>query len=456
MKKRIFALLLAVCMVFGLTACGGGADNNTEKITLRFASWNVGTEEENNLERQMIAEFERLHPNIDIVIADDIAANDWNGSLTTAAAGGKLPDVAFIAELPIAVANEWALDVSELAKNDPEWSKVPTSLIESGMYNDKLFGIPTAMHLAGLFVNVDYCEEANRDPLEYGYTYEEFLTEVEKLHNPSAGKVAIAAAHDFINFLPYIWDNTQGWFTYDGTSMHLNSDAFIKAVKETGKLTGYSWGALSEDQKAQSVGAEAGDETARNEGYAGMFYGFTYSCEGYVRDVKGTVEYIGLPGGASVIIPDYCFISSTTEHPEEAWEFVKFMYWGTEGTKAKMAIDKADDSISWVALPVIADDAILEEYFANFPVEGVKEAYEGLTENGSIVEAFKFAPGYNKARWNGATGITNSEGIDLRITQVLDACVAGTMSIDDICEELNKASNKFIEEARKAIDEVTK
>ena len=455
MKRRIMALLMAACMIFGLTACGGGEDNKPT-VTLRFASWNVGTEEENNLERQMIAAFEKANPHIDIVIADDIAANDWNGSLTTAAAGGTLPDVAFIAELPIAVANEWALDVTELAKNDPEWAQVPDSLIESGMYNGKLFGIPTAMHLAGLFMNTDYFDEANVDPLEYGYTYDEFVKTVEKLHNPSAGKVAIAAAHDFINFLPYVWDNTQGWFTYDGTSMHLNSDAFIKAVKETGKLTEYSWGKLSDDQKAQSVGAEAGDEQARNEGHAGVFYGFSYSCEGYVRDVKGTVEYVGLPGGASVIIPDYCFISSTTQHPQEAWEFVKFMYWGTEGTKAKMDIDEADDNVAWVSLPVIADDAILDRYFDNFPVEGVEEAYKGLTENGSIVEAFKFAPGYNKARWNGATGITDAEGVDLRITQVLDKCVAGEMSINDICEELNKASNKFIEEARKAIDEVTK
>ena len=450
------ALLMAACMIFGLTACGGNGGNDEPKITLRFASWNVGTEEENNLERQLIAEFEKTHPNIKIEIAEDIAANDWNGSLTTAAAGGTLPDVAFIAELPIAVANEWALDVSELAKADEEWAKVPSSLIESGSYNGKLYGIPTAMHLAGLFINTDYFDEANVDPLEYGYSYDKFVATVEKLHNPSAGKAAIAAAHDFINFLPYVWDNTQGWFTYDGSAMHLNSDAFIKAVKETAKLTQYSWNYLSEDQKAASVGAEAGDETARNEGYTGIFYGFTYSCEGYVRDVKGTVEYVALPGGASVIIPDYCFISKTTEHPEEAWEFVKFMYWGTEGTKAKIAIDEADDNINWVALPVIADEAILESYFANFPVEGVEEAYKGLTENGSIVEAFKFAPGYNKARWNGATGIVNDEGSDMRITQVLDACVAGTMSIDDICEELNKASNKFIEEARAAIDAVTK
>ena len=450
------ALLMAACMIFGLTACGGGEQGSNEpQITLRFASWNLGTEEANGLERQLIKEFEKTHPNIKIEIADDISPSAWNDSLSTAAAGGKLPDVAIIAELPYAVASEWALDVSEYAAKDAEWSKVPTSLVESGSYNGKLFGIPTAMSLAGLYINVDYFDEANVDPLEYGYTYEKFLSTVEKLHKPSEGKSAIAAAHDFINFLPYIWDNTQGWFTYDGTAMHLNSDAFIKAVKETSKLTGYSWGSLSEDQMALTAGGDDSNN-ARNLGYAGIFYGASYDAAGLARDVKGEVQYIGLPGGASIIIPDYCFISKTTEHPEEAWEFVKFMYWGTEGTKAKLDIVEADENVSWVTLPVVADDDIIDRYFANFPVEGVEEAYRGLAENGSIVEAFKFAPGYSKARWNGATGIQNDEGSDMRITQVIDACVAGTMSIDDYAEQLNKASNSFIEAERAKIDEVTK
>ena len=47
--------------------------------------------------------------------------------------------------------------------NDPEWKNVPESLVESGKYNGKLYGIPTAMSLAGFFVNTDYFEEADVD-----------------------------------------------------------------------------------------------------------------------------------------------------------------------------------------------------------------------------------------------------------------------------------------------------
>lgn len=460
MKKRLVALLLAGCMALGLAACGGGGSNNTEggdeQVTLRFASWALGTEEENNIQRQMIAAFEKKYPNIKIEIAEEITGN-WNEALATAATGGTLPDVSLIAELPTAVANGWALDVSQYANEDADWDKVPADLVESGEYNDKLYGIPTAMHMAGVFINTDYFDEANVDYLEYGYEWEDFVNVTKKLHKPAEGKVALKYVNDFVNFIPYVWDADQGWYTYDGAKLSLDSEAFINAVKETNSLLGYSWAALSEDQKAQSVGADKGDYDAWKQGYTAMWYGATYECEGYNRDLSYNVQYIALPGGKSAIIPDYCFISATTEHPEEAWEFVKFMYWGPEGINAKMDIDEADDAVSWTELPLSADEAVLERYFKDFPIAGVEEAYRGLTTNGSIVEAYKFAPGYVKARWEGDTGIT-VQGADATLTigALIDKCIAGELSIDDYAKQLNEKANSFIEETRDKIDQKTK
>ena len=324
-------------MVFGMTACGGGdttdgnkdtkptssatnnqnnqssannTQNNTsgdgEQVVLRFASWALGTEEENNLERQMIAAFEDAHPNIKIEIADDIiGAGSWNEALATAAAGGSLPDVSLISELPIAVANKWALDVSSYANADSNWSKIPSSLIESGQYNDKQFGIPTAMNIAGLFINTDLFEEMNVTPLQYGYSWDEFMGAVEKLHSPSKGITALKFANDFVNFLPYLWDENQGWYTYDGEKMYLDSTSFIRSVKETSNLYKYSWLGLTPDQKAVTAGAEAGDWEAWNQGYCGIWYDGSWCCEGYKNTSTYNIEFVGLPDGKSVIIPDY-------------------------------------------------------------------------------------------------------------------------------------------------------
>lgn len=462
MKKRLVALLLSGCMVLSMVACGGtnGGNNDSEKdgdeVVLRFASWGLGTEEDNNLERQMIAEFEETHPGIKVEIADDVVgADNWNEALSTAAAGGNLPDVSLIAELPTAVANGWALDVTELAASDEEWSLIPSSLIESGKYNGKQYGLPTAMHLAGLFVNVDYCDEANVTPLEYGYTWDEFKTAVAKLHKPAEGKVALKYVNDFVNFLPYVYDDSQGWYTYDGDKMQLDSDAFIRAVKETNDLTNYAWVTLSEDQKAQSVGSESSDYEAWRQGYTAMWYDASYCCEGYARgDVAYEVEFIGLPDGKSVIIPDYCFISSTTEHPEEAWEFVKFMCWGTDGINTRMDLDEADDGVSWASLPLSTDEDIIGRYFENFPIAGVEEAFRGMSA-GTVVEAFKFAPGYSNARWNGMTGVTIDDA-EVNMAGIVDRCINGTLSIDDYASQLNTLANNFISTERAAVDEATK
>ena len=120
-----------------------------------------------------------------------------------------------------------------------------------------------------------------------------------------------------------------------------------------------------------------------------------------------------------------------------------------------MAIDAADDSITWTAMPLTADEATLKGYFDAFPVEGVREAYENMDANGTIVEAYKFAPGYSNARWNGPTGI-ELDGEEATMAKILDKCILGELSIDDYASQLNTLANGFISSERQAIDALTK
>nr|WP_296437864.1 extracellular solute-binding protein [uncultured Acetatifactor sp.] len=493
MKRKFLAVLLTAVMTAGVAGCGnpgsgesssaqdsssGGqkeeqsseqnqeqsAENSDaqdesadgDQVTLRFASWALGTAEENNIERQMIAAFEDSHPNIKIEIAEEITGS-WNEALATAAAGNSLPDVSLIATLPTAVSSGWALNLNDLIAADSDWNMIPESLRESGAYNGKSYGIPTSMHLAGMFINTELFDEMNVTPLTYGYSWDDFMAAVEKLHNPSQGIAALKYVNDFPNFLPYIWDENQGWYTYDGTQVHLDSPEFIRAVKETQNLAKYSWAGLSDDQKNITAGAEAGDYDAWLKGYTAIWYDASYCCGGYTdgTGITYNVEYVGLPDGKNAIIPDYCFISATTEHPQEAWEFVKFMFWGVDAAVNRMDIDAADDSVSWVALPITADEEVLKRYFEAFPVKGVQEAYENMDANGTVVEAFKFAPAYEFVRWNGTTGI-ELDGEEATMGKILDKCILGELSIDDYASQLNTLANNLITTERAAIDAATK
>jgi hypothetical protein len=51
----------------------------------------------------------------------------WEESLASAARAGTLPDVFVIRSLPLAIANGWLADLTDLVFADPEWRAVPVS-----------------------------------------------------------------------------------------------------------------------------------------------------------------------------------------------------------------------------------------------------------------------------------------------------------------------------------------
>ena len=468
--RKPLALGVSLMMAAGLLAgCGGQAGGEKkqpdgqvpetelsapltqEKITLTYASWAVGTEEEYNIERRLIDGFMELHPNIQIRLADNIiGADDWNAALSAAAAGGELPDVSMIASLPVAVGNEWAMDVSGFTSQDGDWSKVPDSLAVSGQYGGKQFGIPASMFLAGYFINKDLFEEMNVEPLSFGYGLEEWKQAIAAATNLSQGTVGLMNA-DFIDWYPYVIDPSVGWFTYDGSDVHLNSEAFKTAVKYSLELKekNYEFFGLSDAQK--EIFGVAGDTEAWQSGEVAMAYDATWLVSG-VETLPFSTEFVGLPTGKSVIIPDYAFISQTTEHPREAYEFLKFMTFGKEGILKRLEIVEENNRVVWNSMPLNMDEEITELYFEDYPIEGVREAFSHLNGN-SIVEAFKFTPGYESARWTAPTGIKAGDYDNATIGQVLEQCRMGVINIDDYADQLNDSANQYIHEAMESMKE---
>lgn len=456
-KVGAFAAVAALSMSL-LAGCGGSSNNegnaggnaeNGEQITLRYASWDLGTEEENNIYRRMIAQFEADHPNINIEIADDIDGADWNGSLTTAAAGGNLPDVTMMAEVPTAVANDWTLDVTPYITDDEDWNNIPESLRESVKFGSGTHAIPYAMNLMGVWVNEDLFEARNQEPLKYGYTFEDFENALKNMSAPSEGVVALKIA-DMTDWYPAVHDSSYGYFTLKDGQVHLTDPLYIEGVKfcKSVYANGYSFNSLTPEQKA-NFGTE-GDWDAFNQGKIAMAIDPTSNADGYSK-LDSKMEFTSLPNKTAIIIPDYIFISKTTEHPQEAYEFAKFMSFGKAGIMAKLDAIEENEGLNWGSLPLNQDTEIIDRFFANYPVAGVREVYENLDGN-SIVEAFKFTPGYGNARWNAPTGISAEGNENANIAQVINACISGELNIDDYAEQLNKLSNDSIKEVQDIID----
>lgn len=481
--KKLAAIMLSATMAASmLTACGGGdkapaggdtprdsgaaADEGAEaggdtadegadgaadgeQITLRYAVWDLGTEEENNIHRRMIKAYEDAHPNIKIEIATDVDPSDWNASLNTAAAGGNLADVIMIAELPYAVANDWAYDVSSYVASDEDWGNMPTVLGESGKFGSGVYGIPYAMNLQGLYMNVDIFEAKNQPVFEYGYTYEEYVAAMKNLSAPSEGIAALKVA-DMTDWYPALKDSSYGWYTLKDGKVNLADPLYIEGVKESKSIyeNGYSFNSLTDEQKA--VFGMDSDWDAFNAGKIAMTPDPTSNAHVFA-EIPSKIKFTSLPNGKCVIIPDYIFIGKTTAHPQEAYEFAKFMSFGKEGILTRLDLLEADSTLMWSSLPLNTDEEIVERFFANFPIEGAKEVYENM-EGNAIVEAFKFTPGYANARWNAPTGIKAGENENATIGQVIESCVKGELNIDDYAQQLTDLANAELQAVQDTID----
>ncbi|MGQ9814990.1 MAG: extracellular solute-binding protein, partial [Candidatus Roseilinea sp.] len=93
---------------------------SAERLTLRYANWNLGTEEENNIQRQLVKAYMDANPHVTVEFVDMSAEGGWEANLTNYAAKGQLPDVFMANNVPLYVKNGWLADLTSLVEQDAD------------------------------------------------------------------------------------------------------------------------------------------------------------------------------------------------------------------------------------------------------------------------------------------------------------------------------------------------
>ena len=453
MKRKYLTAALAAVMVGSLfVGCGKkDADAVTDKIQITYTNWNLGTEEEKNLERQMIEEYEKQNPGIDIVIADYIDTTDYANSLTTAAAGGKLPDVIMLQNIPNGLANEWLMDITEFTKDDEDWNKISKPVIESTQKGNGTYAIPAGQFLAGYFVNKDLFESENVKQPTIGYTFEELETAIKAINQPSKNIAGLGGELQMLEWYPSLTNENSGWYTFDGEKYNLDDPAFKEGILKANELTkgGYVFDSLPQEQKDTFSGAW--EDEVWLQGQIAVRYDGTWSAPNY-NNANFTYEFIGLPNNKNVIVNDYMGISKTSAHAKEAYDFAKWMTFSKEGTLKRIELCEAND-LTWGSLPILNDEEVNEKYFAWNNINGVLEAYENL--DNSLVEGVKVIPGYGKSRWEAPTGVKIGDKENATVGDIIFDMVRGTTKPEDYLTQINELANQNYQEANEAIKAIT-
>lgn len=411
-------------------------------VTLRYANWNLGTEEENNIQRQLVQAYMEANPHVTIEFVDMSAEGGWDAVLTSYAAKGELPDVFMANNVPLYVQNDWLADLTALVEADADWANVPQVLKDSVTYNGQVLGMPAAQFVMGYFVNKDLYEAANLDAPEYGFTVEEFEAAVTALHNVEQGVLGL----DEMEFVMGWYANTQDpnlkWFSFDGTHMNYNAAAFKDAVAKAGEWKPYTWQGLSDEQKANFTATGPWELFLNQE--VGMRWDASWAVPAYVQNATFEWDFIGIPGGNQAMVMDVMVVSKTAANLEESYKFAKWMTFSTEAYAKEAELAAAMDSAP--KMPVSVDDASLALYQEFVDVPGILTALENL-DNSLIESLAKVVPGYINARWEGKPGIDVGEDLDVNMWFMFNFANDGRYKYEDYSAQLEEFANQILDDA---------
>lgn len=414
-----------------------------EPVTLRYANWNLGTEEENNIQRQLVKAYTDANPHVTIEFVDMSAEGGWEANLTNYAAKGQLPDVFMANNVPLYVKNGWLADLTPLVSQDADWQKVPQAMKDAVTYSGKVLGLPAAQFIMGYFVNKELYEAANLDAPEYGVSPDEFFETAKALTNIPQGILGLDELEFVLGWYPSTLDSNLKWFSFDGEKMNYNSPAFKAAIAKLIELKPYTWQGLSDEQKANFKSVGPWELFLNQE--VGARWDASWNVPNYVQNATFDWDFIGIPGGNQALVLDIIVVSKTTSNLEEAYKFAKWMTFSTEAYAKEAELARAMGSAP--KLPVAMDDASLELYKTFVDKPGVIAALQNL--DNSLVESLaKIIPGYINARWEGKPGIDIGEDKDVNMWYMFNFAPDGRFKYEDYAAKLEEFANKIMADAR--------
>ncbi len=276
-----------------------------------------------------VAEFEKLHPGIKVRIFW-VPGSEYNARLKTLAATGQLPDVFYTGDIWLSYFLPFTRDITDLVQRDAAEFGLDDFFpeIRQAMQLDGRYYIVTQdMNLSLLYYNRRMFAEAGVAAPREDWTWDDMVR---------AGQVLTRDGRDG---RPAIWGSSRiyGWwgewfvyvrqaggklFTPDGRACLLDSPEAIAGLRfYLEKSTKYRFSA--------PAGYEPVNGFA-NERVAMVFGGHPVYWSNYNQNPALDWDVQVLPAGpvtrkgGELAMAGYS-ISRTSQHPEEAWAFAKFL-----------------------------------------------------------------------------------------------------------------------------------
>ena len=417
-------IVMSAMFVFSLTGCSSSV-NGSGKVQLR---WLVRADPHEVIwENQVIKEFEQQHPTIKVQLIN-VPQAQVDQKMRTMIAGKNLPDI---------VAANWAnggfmsyqeqlVNLNPYIKKDPEIIKNdPSKALNLWKVNGELKALPLNTLGSFLFYNKNLLDKAglpypptNWD--DQSWTWDKMVSYAKKLTDPSNHIYGLLDNNDATVDANMFGGSFISNESYDkGVLLEptVKSPIVRKAIKAHHDLIfNYK---VSPSASQLSAISQLGDPFV--SGKVAMTINGGWGLWGYqnISDFKwGVAALPYVPNRKDRMYIDIMSISKDSKHPDQAWEFLKFLY-SPESLKSYVKITQATPA-----------DQTLMNYWLNMEskrlgmsADQLRQVQEGAIKYG------KESPNHMVKDW--AT-------VENYVNQPMNAYFGGDKSLNDAIDETDK------------------
>ncbi|MGM7723320.1 ABC transporter substrate-binding protein [Metabacillus sp. Hm71] len=322
-------------------------NENRDKIELTF--WrNYGTKLENDAYKELIAAFEAAHPSIDIQMVS-IPYGDYELRLRTEIAAGNPPDIMSIdsPNLALYAHSGSLLSIDHYMKTEGNIDDIPPSTLDGLKYKNEIYLSPVVESGVALFYNMHLFKEGgvpfpSKDP-HSPMTWNEVLEIAKKLNHPAKGIYGIDPAQGFNGGeapayfkMPLLWQFGAEVLSPDANT----SDGYLNSQNALEALQFYQ--DLYHKHKVAVVELPPDPFVSGHLAMTVLGSWTLAEFEKNFPEFKLGEDYgvAPLPKAKNQVAPNGGWalgISSKSEYPEEAWEFIKYVT-SFEGSKRYVEI----------------------------------------------------------------------------------------------------------------------
>lgn len=321
-------------LVLGGCGWGGGETKSTAEETVQLVYQDWRTDWYLPMARRELDYYNRKHPDVRVFFTPD--PENLEERMLQDMQAGTAADVfqGCCAHFPTWAQQGYTLDLAALVERD--WDELNVPDWDPGQYqafflpNGLQFGVPKYHGALALFYNKDVFDERGVDYPDFSWDYDDYLGAMRQL----AGRRDAAG-------IPSIWGGMVD-FSWDRLQVHINAfgghlvdplDPLRSGLDDPRSMAAIEWlRAAVWDERVMPSPTEVHNLYTR-EAFAS---GLVATCEDgswALRDILETADFrVGvapLPLGparrVTLASSDGFGIFSGSNHPEEAWELVKFL-----------------------------------------------------------------------------------------------------------------------------------